>query len=116
VELLEDRLVPATHVWTGAGRDGLASNPANWNGGPIGIYDDFVFDPNMANTNATFDAAFPVTDLHSIQILPKFTATVEVATNLSLSGPLSVQGGPLPLQAANLQLDAGNTLVVDSPP
>jgi hypothetical protein len=60
----------------------------------------------MANVKATFDNAFPVTDLHSIKILPGFTATVEVAKNLSPSGPQAQQAG-------TLQLDTGNILAVD---
>ena len=33
LERLEDRAVPATHTWTGAGGDGNWSNSANWSGG-----------------------------------------------------------------------------------
>jgi autotransporter-associated beta strand protein len=32
LDVLEDRLAPATHIWTGP-TGGLWSNPANWNGG-----------------------------------------------------------------------------------
>lgn len=33
VEILESRIAPAVHTWTGAGLDNLWSNPTNWTGG-----------------------------------------------------------------------------------
>jgi autotransporter-associated beta strand protein len=33
VEILESRIAPAAHTWTGAGTDNLWSNAANWTGG-----------------------------------------------------------------------------------
>src|SRR5437879_4237998 len=50
LEWLEDRLAPATHVWSGAASN-LWSNNANWNGGsPSGDASaDLVFPSNAQN-------------------------------------------------------------------
>jgi autotransporter-associated beta strand protein len=55
VEPLEERLAPATFVWTGAG-DGLNwANAPNWSGGvaPTGANDDLVFPDSNASHNTT---------------------------------------------------------------
>ena len=55
VEPLEDRIAPATHVWTGLGADNLWSNGQNWtNGSPASDVSgdvDLVFSTNLANVD-----------------------------------------------------------------
>src|SRR5690349_16992873 len=51
IELLEDRLTPATHTWTGAGGDGLWSTSGNWSDSAPSMNEDLaslVFDTNSA--------------------------------------------------------------------
>lgn len=53
VEILEDRIAPATHEWTGGGANNLWSNAANWtNGSPATDASgniDLVFHTNLTN-------------------------------------------------------------------
>jgi autotransporter-associated beta strand protein len=60
LELLENRLAPATFTWTGGGGpDGRWSNPANWGGmAPSGqptVLDDLVFPTGVSSVNTVND-------------------------------------------------------------
>ncbi|MFN4261501.1 MAG: beta strand repeat-containing protein, partial [Gemmataceae bacterium] len=58
LERLEDRLAPATAVWTGAAGDGMWTNPVNWNGGVApSPGDDLVFPNGVAILTTTNDFA-----------------------------------------------------------
>ena len=53
LEILEDRLTPAVHDWTGGGTDNLWSNANNWTGGSPATDSsgdiDLVFHTNLIN-------------------------------------------------------------------
>src|SRR5688572_27306761 len=53
LEVLEDRLAPAVHEWTGQGANNLWSNASNWtNGSPAADVSgdiDLVFHSNLTN-------------------------------------------------------------------
>ncbi|MFN4261500.1 MAG: beta strand repeat-containing protein [Gemmataceae bacterium] len=62
VESLEDRLAPATSIWSGAAGDGLWSNPINWNGNVApSPGNDIVFPEGVAflSSQNDFDAGTP---------------------------------------------------------
>jgi autotransporter-associated beta strand protein len=66
VEILESRIAPAVHTWTGAGTDNLWSNAANWTGGSPaadGSGDvDLVFPTNAAQLVVQNDIVSLVVD------------------------------------------------------
>jgi len=66
LEILESRIAPAVHTWTGAGTDNLWSNAANWTGGSPaadGSGDvDLVFPTNTAQLVVQNDIASLVVD------------------------------------------------------
>jgi hypothetical protein len=65
LELLEGRLAPATHTWTGGGGSNLWSNPDNWTGGtPVGDPSAVLIFPAVANESASND--LPGLNLDSI--------------------------------------------------
>ncbi|MFN4261141.1 MAG: beta strand repeat-containing protein [Gemmataceae bacterium] len=56
LERLEDRLAPATAIWTGAAGDGLWTTAANWNGGVAPVAgDDLIFPDGAATLTVTND-------------------------------------------------------------
>jgi autotransporter-associated beta strand protein len=66
LEILESRIAPAVHTWTGAGTDALWSNAANWTGGSPaadGYGDvDLVFPTNAAQLVVQNDIVSLVVD------------------------------------------------------
>src|ERR1043166_532403 len=59
IEMLEDRLAPATYTWTGNGANDLWSNAANWDiGVPVSAADVVI--PNVTGSvEVLFDASVP---------------------------------------------------------
>jgi autotransporter-associated beta strand protein len=58
LEMLEERVTPATFIWTGGGTNNLWSNPSNWQGGvaPTSAANpDLVFPSGAARLNNTND-------------------------------------------------------------
>src|SRR5438105_392640 len=67
LELLEQRLAPATRTWSGAGVDNLWSDAKNWQGNvvPVPVQDSLVFPANAAKFTSQNDFAAS-TDFQSI--------------------------------------------------
>jgi fibronectin-binding autotransporter adhesin len=110
-EQLSDRIAPAvTHTWTGAGRDSLASDAANWadNTAPA-PGDSLWFGGNTPP--ATLDPAL-TNGLANIVIDASYTGVVTTATNVTLSGTLSQAASlllidPGQFTVGNVQLTGG---------
>jgi len=90
LEALEDRLAPASAIWTDAGGDHLWSNGGNWTGGTgpggiPGVADVAVFDTTQGGSNdaATIDPGFS-TSIQGIEIL-HYTGTITESADLSLT-------------------------------
>ena len=57
LEELEERVTPASFIWTGGGPDTNWSDPLNWQGGsaPTGAGDDLIFQAGAAQLNSNND-------------------------------------------------------------
>ncbi|MDW8244825.1 MAG: autotransporter-associated beta strand repeat-containing protein, partial [Thermogemmata sp.] len=109
VEALEDRVAPATIVWTGAGPNSLWSTPQNWNlGRAPQAGDDIVFSSlaPLANRSPVYNLT-GAPAFNSITIAANgYTISSTISTpTISLSGPITVGAnlGTITI-SSNLQL------------
>mgnify|MGYP005837221185 CR=1 FL=1 len=92
VERLEDRVAPATIVWTGAGSNSLWSTPQNWDlGRAPQAGDDIVFS-NLAPTSSR-------TPVYNLTGSPTFNSITIAASGYTISAatstPTITLGGPI---------------------
>src|SRR5262245_36959040 len=88
-ELLEERIAPASRVWTGAIGDGRASNPGNWQGNVAPVAGDSLLFPIGSAGVCTLDPNFPAT-IADLTIQPGSAVSVFVGRNLTISNNLSL--------------------------
>ncbi len=100
VELLEDRLAPATFVWTNAGGTGVFSNAANWSNaatgaaGTPGNGDSLVFPLNgPANPGTVTDDLAGITNFSTITFFSNgWTVNGAAGSTIGITG--SIQDTP----------------------
>src|SRR5262245_41772833 len=81
LEVLEDRVTPATRTWTGAGANDLWSNAANWDTAVPLANDDVVIPDVAGSTEVLFDGS----------------ATSVTVNKLTSSEPFRITGNTLTL-------------------
>ncbi len=92
-------------TWTGEGEDDLASNPANWVNNEVPQDgDNVVFD---GANNCTWDINVSPA---SFKLNSGYSDTVELNSDLAISGGLTITGGNLNLNNKSLDVD-GNVLI-----
>jgi autotransporter-associated beta strand protein len=110
LEALEDRLVPATHTWTGAASD-LWSDNANWTGGsPAGDSNaDLVFPSGAMHVSTNND----LSDLTIHSITLTGTGYVLGGNAITLNAGIAASAASLAI-SMNISLGGGQSFRVDA--
>ncbi len=113
VEVLGERIMPATEIWVGAAANNLASSAANWNTNTVPVFgDDLVFDGARSNKNAVIDAAF-VHTVGSITLKGGYGGTITIdqfmaAWNVDQSSGKILIPAQMELDAQHYKLSGGS--------
>ncbi|VTR98200.1 beta strand repeat-containing protein [Tuwongella immobilis] len=93
LESLDERVVPATHTWTGGGGNSLWSNAANWNGGvPVNDPGNPVTVVFNTAANVTVDSLTANLKVNEIRFDPGSTTILTLNTQLTVDSGAGVPG------------------------
>lgn len=113
VEILEARIAPASHEWTGLGANNLWSNPANWNGGsPAADLSgdiDLIFHTNLAT-------AKQLVTVNDIPGLVVDSITFDANTGTNAVGGIASKGYTLNGMPLTINVGAGGGAGIDIAP